>query len=347
MPLGRLLRIERYCAAVGSAGDAASWRDTAKLAGVSFWKKTWYCMEQFRIRENMAGVRAVARKRRAAVSLNSPQRKAVEYGMLALGSLVLAASFNLFLNPNQLASGGVSGLSTICYHLFGFPPSVVQWAFNIPLFLLGLWLLDRQYSVKAAVGSLILPLFVALTSHLPPLTDNPLLAAIYGGMGVGLGIGIVFRGRGSTGGFSIASQILHKYTGISLGASVAVFDGLVILLAGVVFHPEKALYALLALFVTSKTIDIVQMGWNTSKVAYIISEQTERLREAILFDLDRGLTLLDGAGGYTGDERKVLMAVVSQSEVSKLKMLVRSVDADAFIILCPAQEVLGEGFRPA
>ncbi|MED1919355.1 YitT family protein [Bacillus thuringiensis] len=287
----------------------------------------------------------MARKRRTAIQMNSPQRKVLEYGMLVLGSLVLATSFNLFLNPNQIASGGVSGLSTILHNMFGFSPAVVQWAMNIPLLLLGFKLLDRQYSLKAAVGSIVLPLCVMLTSHLQPLTTNLLLASIYGGIGVGLGIGIVFRGRGSTGGFSIASQILHKYSGFSLGACVAVFDGLVILFAGIVFDPEKALYALIALFVTSKTIDIVQMGWNTSKVAYIISNETDTLRETILYDLDRGVTLLDGAGGYTGDARKVLMAVVSQSEVSKLKIMVRSVDPDAFIILCPAQEVLGEGFR--
>lgn len=287
----------------------------------------------------------MARKRRAAIQLNSPQRTVMEYLMLIAGSIVLAVSFNLFLNPNHIASGGVAGLSTILYSLFGFPPAVVQWACNIPLFLLGLKILDRQYAMKAAVGSIVLPLCVMLTSHLQPLTTNTLLASIYGGIGVGLGIGIVFRGRGSTGGFAIASQILHKYTGLSLGACVAVFDGLVILLAGIVFNPEKALFALIALFVTSKTIDIVQMGWNTSKVAYIISNEIETLRETILYDLDRGLTLLDAAGGYTGDKRKVLMAVVSQSEVSKLKILVRSVDPDAFIILCPAHEVLGEGFR--
>ncbi|MGG1664626.1 YitT family protein [Brevibacillus sp. NRS-1366] len=287
----------------------------------------------------------MARKRRTPGELNSPLRKAMEYGMLIVGSLVLATSFNLFLNPNQIASGGVSGLSTILHNLFGFPPAIVQWACSIPLFLLGLKLLDRQYSMKAAIGSIILPLCVMLTSGLQPLTTNPLLASIYGGIGVGLGIGIVFRGRGSTGGFAIASQILHKYSGFSLGACVAVFDGLVILFAGIVFDPEKALFALIALFVTSKTIDIVQMGWNTSKVAYIISNETEVLREAILYDLDRGVTLLDGAGGYTGDVRKVLMAVVSQSEVSKLKIMVHSVDPDAFIILCPAQEVLGDGFR--
>lgn len=259
--------------------------------------------------------------------------------------MVIAASFNLFLNPNRIASGGVSGLSTIVHHLFGVTPALTQWALNIPLFLLGLWLLERQYSMKAAVGSVVLPLCVMLTSNLQPLTTNTLLASIYGGIGLGLGIGIVFRGRGSTGGFSIASQILHKYTGLSLGVSVAVFDGLVILLAGIIFNPEKALYALIGLFVTSKTIDLVQMGFHTSKLAYIISNQTEELREAILYDLDRGFTLLNGTGGYTGNERNVLLVVVSQSEVSRLKLLVKSVDPDAFVVLTDASEVLGEGFK--
>ncbi|HZG18005.1 MAG TPA: YitT family protein [Candidatus Bathyarchaeia archaeon] len=284
-------------------------------------------------------------RKQVGIPLNSPYRRIFEYALLVLGTLILALSFNLFLNPNQIASGGVSGLSTIIYNLTGISPALTQWALNVPLFFLGLWLLDRHYSLKAAVGSILLPLAVMLTSHLPALTTNTLLASIYGGIGVGLGIGLVFRGRGSTGGFSIASQILHKYSGLSLGVSVAVFDGLVILLAGIIFSPEKALYALIGLFVTSKTIDIVQMGLVTSKVAYVISSSTDRLREAILYDLDRGLTLLNGEGGYTGDDRSVLMVVVSQSEVSKLKVLVRSVDPDAFIILTDASEVVGNGFR--
>ncbi len=132
---------------------------------------------------------------------------------------------------------------------------------------------------------------------------------------------------------------------MSLGVSVALFDGLVIILAGFVFSPEKALFALIGLFVTSKTIDFVQMGLRTSKVAYIISGKTGELRQAILYDLDRGFTLLNGYGGYTGAERMVLMVVVSQSEVSTLKLLVHSHDPDAFIILTDASEVLGEGFK--
>jgi uncharacterized membrane-anchored protein YitT (DUF2179 family) len=239
----------------------------------------------------------------------------------------------------------VAGISTIVQHLTGWNPAFIQWALNIPLFLLGIWLLGGNFGVKAAVGSVIFPLCVLLTSHLETPTHNPLLASIYGGMGVGLGLGIVFRGKGSTGGLGIAAQVLHVFTGISFGFAVAVFDGLVILAAGLIFSAETALYALIALFVTSKTIDVVQLGFRFSKVAFIISEHTDAIRQAILYDLDRGLTEISGAGGYTGSARTILMVVVNQNEVSRLKALVKTVDAHAFVILSDTNEVLGEGFK--
>ncbi|UJF33188.1 YitT family protein [Paenibacillus hexagrammi] len=284
-------------------------------------------------------------RRKQGIPIGSPAHTVIEYVMLVVGSLIIAASFNAFLNPNQIASGGVSGVSTIVQHLTGISPAITQWALNIPLFLLGLWLLGGQYGVKTAVGSVVYPLCVLLTSHIGVPTHNTLLATIYGGMGIGLGLGIVFRGRGSTGGLGLAAQILHKYTGISLGFAVAIFDGLVILSAGVVFTPENALFALIGLFVTTKTIDIVQLGFNYAKVAFIISEHTEDIRKAILYELDRGLTELSGAGGYTGASRVVLMVVVNQNEVSRLKTLVQAVDPQAFVILSDTNEVLGEGFR--
>ncbi|MBP1992657.1 YitT family protein [Paenibacillus eucommiae] len=282
---------------------------------------------------------------RFSVAAESPAHKVLEYLMLIVGSLIMATSFNLFLNPNQIASGGVAGISTILHHETGLNPAVIQWAMNIPLLIFGLWLLDRQYTLKAAVGSIIFPLCVLLTSHLEAPTHNLLLASIYGGMGIGLGLGIVFRGKGSTGGLGLAAQILQLYTGISLGFAIALLDGLVIVTSGFVFTAENALYALIGLFVTSKTIDVVQLGFRYSKVVFIISEHTDAIREAILYDLDRGLTELNGSGGYTGAARTILMVVVNQNEVSRLKALVKSVDAQAFVILSATNEVLGEGFK--
>lgn len=264
---------------------------------------------------------------------------------LIVGSFVMAISFNLFLLPNAIASGGVSGISILIQRIWGIEPAITQWVINIPLFLVGLWLLGKRFALKTAFGTAILPLFILLTSGWDSPTDNPLLAAIYGGIGVGIGLGLVFRGRGSTGGLDLAAQILHKYTGLRLGLAMACFDGCVIVATGILVSPEVALYALLALFITSKTIDIVQTGLSVSKVAFIISDYPDELTEAVLHDLDRGLTRLEGQGGYTGNGRTVLMVVTQQNEVTKLKQLVQSIDPSAFVIISDTAEVLGQGFK--
>lgn len=271
-------------------------------------------------------------------------RTFLNYTALLIGSFLIALSFNLFLLPNKIASGGVSGISVIINDLFDVPPAYVQWTLNIPLFLAGIVVLGKQFGVKTAVGSVLLPLFVLLTSHWEPPTHEPLLGAVYGGLGVGIGLGLVFRGRGSTGGLDVAAQILHRLTGIRLGLSVAVLDGLVIASAGIFISLENALYALIGLFVTSKTIDFVQTGVQSSKAAFIISKNPQLVSDAILHDLDRGLTRLQGVGGYTGEDRPVLLVVVGQNEVTRLKLLVRDADPDAFVIISNAAEVLGEGF---
>ncbi|WP_079914269.1 YitT family protein [Paenibacillus sp. 32352] len=285
------------------------------------------------------------RPRNPAIVQPGPGQRVMEYVLLLLGSLLIAISFNMFLSPNQVASGGVSGISIIVNSLFGIEPAITQWALNIPLFLLGTWALGGQFGVKTAIGSVLLPMLILLTRDLPPLTNNILLASIYGGILIGMGLGLVFRGRGSTGGLDLAAQMIHRFTGLSLGLAVAMLDGMVILTAGIVLSPEKALYALIGLFVTSKTINIVQLGLSYSKVAFIISSETAPIREAILHDLDRGVTQLHATGGYTGEERTVLMVVVGQSEVTRLKQLVKALDPGAFVILSDTNEVLGEGFK--
>ncbi|MCC3374056.1 YitT family protein [Cohnella sp. REN36] len=265
--------------------------------------------------------------------------------LLIAGAFLVAFSFNMFLLPNKIASGGVSGISVIVNALFAIPPAYTQWVLNIPLFIAGIFVFGSRFGVKTAVGSVVLPLFVLLTAHWTPPTQNPLLAAIYGGLGVGIGLGLVFRGRASTGGLDVAAQIIHRLTGLTLGIAVATLDGLVILSAGILISPENALYALIGLFVTSKTIDVVQTGLQTSKAAFIVTSQPEKVSQAVLIDLDRGLTKLQGEGGYTGEQRPVLLTVVGQNEVSRLKALVREADPGAFVIITSAAEVLGEGFH--
>ncbi|WP_186580981.1 YitT family protein [Aquibacillus kalidii] len=269
----------------------------------------------------------------------------IEYTLIFIGSFFVATAFNVFLLPHEIASGGVAGISTITKSLFGWEPSLVQWLINIPLFITGVLVLGKNFGLKSLVGTIVLPLFVFLTKEWATATPDPLLGAIFGGMGVGLGLGIVFRGKASTGGIDLAAQIFHKFFPLPLGVCVALFDGMIVLTATLVFSVEQGLYALIALFVTSRTIDFVQVGLNTSKNVMIITDQVEEVRRVLLDDIDRGVTVLNGTGGYTDEERKVLMCVVAQNEFSKVKQIVRHVDAKAFVVAMNATEVLGEGFK--
>lgn len=284
--------------------------------------------------------------RRASVS--HPKWDAfLEYVYVLIGSGIVAVAFNAFLLPNRVASGGVSGISTILDSLFGFEPAYVQWAFNIPLFIAGLLLLGKDFGAKTLVGTIFLPFVVFLTKEFGAWTHDPLLGALFGGIGVGLGIGIVFRGKASTGGTDLAAQIINKYTGLTLGTCVAMIDGLIVLSAAIIFDIEQGLYAIIALYVTTKTIDLVQIGFGRSKMAMIITEKQAEVREGILNQIDRGVTKLSAYGGYTDHERPVLMCVVDQTEFTKLKQLVKSIDPSAFVVVMDASEVLGEGFKRA
>jgi uncharacterized membrane-anchored protein YitT (DUF2179 family) len=269
----------------------------------------------------------------------------LEYLYVVIGSGLVALTFSVFLLPNQIASGGVSGISTILYGLFEWKPSYVQWALNIPLFIAGLYFLGRRFGAKTLVGTIVLPFFVFFFESWGAATGDPLLGALFGGLGVGAGLGIVFRGKASTGGVDLLAQIIHKYTGISLGSIIMLIDGSVVLTSAIFFGIEQALYALIAMFITAKTIDVVQMGLGTSKMALIISDREEELRQGILTHIYRGVTKINAFGGYTQDERPLLMVVVAQFEVTKLKQYVKSVDPAAFVIVVNANEVLGEGFK--
>ncbi|MBU0904124.1 MAG: YitT family protein, partial [Firmicutes bacterium] len=218
------------------------------------------------------------------------------YVYIIIGAAIVAVGFNVFLLPNEVASGGVSGISTILKGVFGWEPGFVQYAFNIPLFIAGVIFLGKQFGARSLAGTLTLPLFVILTSSWEPATLNPLLGALFGGISVGVGLGIVFRGNASTGGTDLAAQIIAKYTGLTLGTSVMLIDGLIVLSAALVFDVEKGLYALIGLFVTTKTIDIIQLGFSQSKMVYIITNKQEEIRDAIYTEINRGVTKLPAVG---------------------------------------------------
>ncbi|MBD8036534.1 YitT family protein [Solibacillus sp. A46] len=268
-----------------------------------------------------------------------------EYLFVIIGAAVIAFGFNVFLFPNQVASGGVSGISTILHGMFGWNAGIVQYAFNIPLFIAGVLVLGKKFGIKSFIGTIALPFFVILTAGWDAWTLNPLLGSIFGGIVVGLGIGLVFKGNASTGGTDLLAQIITKFTGLTLGTSVLFIDGVIAVSAAIVFDLEKGLFALIGLYVTTKTIDIVQLGFSQSKMVYIITRKETEVRDAIYKEVNRGITRLPAYGGYTGEERPVLMVVVYQTEFTKLKQVLKAIDPEAFVIVSDAYEVLGEGFK--
>jgi len=279
----------------------------------------------------------------------SPARwqRALSYLWVIVGTLGTALGLDLFLVPNQIAAGGVSGLATITYHWFGWPVGLVVLAINIPLFLASLRTLGGEFGIKTIVGTVSLSFWTDLLAGVVrPLTEDPLLAAIYGGILAGAGMGVCFRAGGSTGGTDMAARMLAHYTTISTGRALLLADGLVIALAALAFSPELALYALLAVFLTGKAIDFVQEGQSYAKAAYIISSRSDAIGRAILTELQRGVTALHGKGLYTGLSREVLLVIVSRSEVTQLKALVSRFDPRAFMAIHDVHEVLGEGFGP-
>lgn len=270
----------------------------------------------------------------------------ISYLGITVGALLTALGLVLFLVPNKIAAGGVSGLATVIYHVFHLKVGLTMLALNVPLFLMGIKELGVRFGIKTLYGTIALSLFTDLiTPYLKAATQDLLLASIYGGIVTGLGLGIVFRFGGTTGGTDLAARIIHRYLKLSVGQSLLLIDASVIALAAMVFGLERALYAFLVVYLTAKVIDVVQEGEGFAKAALIVSEHSEQIGKAVMQDLDRGVTYLEGKGGFSGKQREILLVIISRSEVSRLKQLVAQVDPQAFMIISSVNEALGEGFK--
>ncbi|WP_336822139.1 YitT family protein [Sporosarcina sp. USHLN248] len=270
-----------------------------------------------------------------------------DYIQIIIGSAFVGLAFNIFLLPSKIAAGGVSGISTILYELFGYEPAYVQWLINIPLIVLGLILVGKEFSAKTIVGTFFVPFVIWLSKDLSVNIDNPLLSSIYGGILLGIGLGIVYRGNGSTGGTALIAQILKKYTGISSGFSQLIVDGIVVVTSAFVFNFELALYALMSIYVTSKVIDFVQLQTSPTKLVLIITENEKKIKSIIQNEIDRGFTKVKSTGGYSDNEKTMILCVVEQSEAVYLKKLLQTAEPSSFVIFLNASEILGLGFSKA
>jgi len=268
------------------------------------------------------------------------------YGGVLVGVVITAVGVSCFLIPAKIAAGGVSGLATVIYHLTEFPVGVTMLLFNIPLFILSWRIIGPVFGAKTIFGTLAMSVFVDLFNQFAvPMTEDLLLAAIYGGVISGIGLGIAFRSGGSTGGTDMAAQLVARVFPTSVGQALLIVDGFVIVLAGLAFGLELAMYALIAVFITTKTVDVVQEGQSYAKACLVISDYPEAIGQLIMERLERGVTMLDGRGMYTKYDKEILLAIVSRMEISTLKSIVAEIDKRAFVIIYDVHEVLGEGFR--
>ncbi|HHT28125.1 MAG TPA: YitT family protein [Firmicutes bacterium] len=268
--------------------------------------------------------------------------------MITVAALLTALALNWFLIPNRIAAGGVSGLATIIYHWTGISVGILSLAINLPLLVLAIAILGWSVAAKTVMGTVLLSLFLELSMpFVQPLTYDPLLAAVAGGLLAGVGLGLAFRGGGSTGGTDIAAQLLqHRSRRQGIGTYLLLADGFVLVMAGIAFSPELALYALVALIATSVVIDMVLEGLPYARQALIIisPEKATEVSQAIFKHLERGVTALPSKGMYTQTDRCTLLVVVVRGELRLLTDLVARVDPTAFVIISDIRTVYGEGF---
>lgn len=270
-------------------------------------------------------------------------------GLLVLGAIVQAASMVMFLVPGQIASGGVSGLAQVINHYTGLPIGMMVLVMNVPLFVLGWrYLGGRRFFIRTVFTVVLYSVLVDLGRLVIPTgpTQNSVLNALYGGVVGGLGMGITFLGKGTGGGTDILARVLARLRGIPLSQSYLFTDALVILLAGLAFSWEQALYAMIALYISGVAAEVITEGASVVRTALIVSDKPRQVADAILHEMERGVTGLHGEGMYTHQDRTVLYVVISRSEVARLKALIHEIDPEAFVVIGQASEALGEGFRP-
>lgn len=264
-----------------------------------------------------------------------------------IGSAVFALGFSLFLEPNNINTGGISGLAQIAVHLLGFGSvGMLSIFLNLPLFLAGGIRIGKRFFAGSLLGMVLSGFLIDLLSAVPFPRQEILVSAIYGGLLCGLGLGIVFANGTSTGGSDILVRLLKlRWRNVPIGTISMGFDLLVVMLTGIVFRDvSKALYSGIVVFLSGQVMDLVVYRFDYSKVALIITAEPEQIAQRIGKDLDRGATFLQGWGSYSGEEKKVILTVVKKRQLAELKELVMSQDADAFVIVQEAHQVLGDGF---
>jgi uncharacterized membrane-anchored protein YitT (DUF2179 family) len=267
--------------------------------------------------------------------------------LIAAGCLCMALAMDSFLNPNNVVPGGFTALAMFANRLWGWPIGVTLLVLNIPFLAWGMKVLGVQFGPKTLLAAALSALLIdILQPYLPVVRGEPLLYTLYGGLLYGLGMALVFRANATSGGTEIPAKLLEHYRGIRLSTSLLVMDLAALALAALFFGLAPALYALIAAWVMARVIDAVEAGLDAGNTALIVTGAPEAIRDAVMDRLERGVTLLRAEGGYTGEERMVLFVAVNRRQVPELREIVNEADPEAFMVISPSHDVLGEGFKP-
>ncbi|WP_018133333.1 YitT family protein [Effusibacillus pohliae] len=273
------------------------------------------------------------------------QRTAKRVLFIFLGAVFVAVGLEIFLVPNRIIDGGIVGISIILSHLTGWTLGLFLFFLNLPFLLLGYKQIGKTFAFSTLFGVAVMSVGTTLLHPVPSLTEDPLLAAVFGGIILGIGVGMVIRYGGSLDGTEIVAILVNKKTPFSVGETVMFLNLFILGSAGFVFGWDRAMYSLIAYYIAFKMIDLTIEGFEESKSVWIISENYKEIGDTILARLGRGVTYLNGEGAYTGDDKKVVFCVITRLEEAKLKSIVEEVDPSAFLAVGTIAEVRGGRFK--
>ena len=277
------------------------------------------------------------------------RRNLANLSLVVLGSVIMAIGYSLFLIPHHFVPGGVSGIAIIVNYFTRLPVGTLIMVLNIPVFIIGIRIMGRKYGLRSLLGMVVSSVLIDFFYEVVKIksaTDNAVLAAIYGGFMLGIGLGLVFRGRASTGGSDILGQILNRWTGMSVGIGIMLIDFFVISASGVAYQDlEAPLYGYIVLVISTKVIDMILEGWNYTKLAIITSSKTAEIQEFILTTLDRSGTALKSRSLFLNRDGETIITVIHRKQLAELREYVKSIDENAFVIINDTYAVLGKGFK--
>lgn len=281
--------------------------------------------------------------------MNKGLGKVLRVVYILCGAFLSAIAINEFLVPHHLLSGGVSGISLIVQYMSGIPSGVMVLAINLPIFLMGIKEIDRDFVIYSLLGTLSLSFFLIVLRDVRIFeamrVDDTMLSCIFGGALNGLGCGIVFKNRGSTGGIDIVAVVVKKRRSTNIGSVLFIINLVIVLLASALFGVKPALFTLVSMYVSAMVLDKVQEGFDRKKSVLIICDRESEVADAIMKSMDRGVTFLHGEGAYTGTEREILYCIVTTRQLAQVKHIVQNIDPRAFFAVSDTAEVMGKGFK--